>query len=72
MPAISEEKNREHKCTSDQRRARAYNIVKLLAAREGYMNHQRDTDGLDRFMDSFHNDEIDWFDAIDDLKNKRR
>ena len=69
MPAINDEKNREHKQASDQRRGRAYDIVKLLATRAGFMQHQRDTQGLDRFMDSFHGDEVDWFAAISELEN---
>lgn len=63
-------KNREHRQRNYSRRNRAYNIVKLLATREGFMKHQRDTEGLDRYMNSFNNDEIDWFEAINQLQKK--
>ena len=67
MPAISEEKNREHVANTAKVKTRAYKIVRLLAARAGYLENKRDTAGIIRFMDSFHGDEVDWFEAIDEL-----
>lgn len=69
MPSINNKKNRQHKKASDERRARAYMIVKALAQRSGHMKHQRDTQGLDRFMNEFRisGDEVDWFEAMAEL-----
>jgi len=69
MPAINEEKNREHVRTSQQRRARCYMFVKQLALQSGHMTHLRDMDGLDKFLDAHpvDGDDIDWFEAASDL-----
>jgi hypothetical protein len=42
--------NAEKQKISRNRRARAYDIIKALAIRAGYMAHERDGEGLDRFM----------------------
>lgn len=67
MPAISDEKNREHVSNTGALKTRSYKIVRLLAARAGYLKHQRDTAGVIEFMDSFQGAEIDWYEAIDEL-----
>lgn len=61
--------NSERQRLSRERRARAYMVVKAIAQRAGYMQHERDMDGLDRFLDDFaiEGHEIDWFEAIGDL-----
>jgi hypothetical protein len=62
--------NPERQRLSRERRARAYEIVKALAQRAGYMQHTADVAGLDRYMADFviSHDEIDWFEAVDDLQ----
>jgi len=69
MPAINDDKNRQHVRSSQQRRARCYMFVKQLALQSGHMQHLRDTDGLDRYLDDHPVDgsNIDWFEAENDL-----
>jgi hypothetical protein len=45
--------NNERQYLSDVRRQRAYNIIKNLAQRTGYMKHERDSEGFTRFCDAF-------------------
>lgn len=52
MPSITQEKNQEHRQANYKRRNRAYAHLKQVAIRDGWMKHQRDTEGFDRFMDS--------------------
>lgn len=61
--------NSEKQSISDARRARAYFIVKNMALKSGYMKHERDGEGFDRFCDVFPIDYnfVDWFEAAIEL-----
>jgi len=70
MPSINDPKNADHQRKSRNRRARCYMFVKQLALQSGHMAHLRDMGGLDRFLDDHpaDGDNIDWFEAVDDLQ----
>lgn len=52
----ADETNAEKQRISRNRRARAYALVKAMAQQAGYMKHQRDGAGLDRFLDDYQPD----------------
>jgi len=52
MPSTSAEANRRDRKKNYNRRSRAYAYLKMVAQREGWMRHQNDGDGFDKFMDS--------------------
>lgn len=69
MPQTTNEKQ----SISDARRGRAYAIVKNMAKRAGYMRHERDGEGFDRFCDAFplDHDFVDWFEGMTELENEK-
>jgi len=42
--------NLDRRKTNYQRRSAAYELVKLMATKRGYMEHERDGDGFDNFI----------------------
>ena len=69
MPSINDEKNADHQRKSRNRRARCYMFAKQLAIQSGHMEHPRDMNGLDRFLDDHpvDGDNIDWLEAMTEL-----
>jgi hypothetical protein len=42
--------NADHQRESRERRAAAYELVKRMAQDRGFMQHERDTDGMEKFV----------------------